>query len=204
MRPVPKHPGLGSIPLDQAVSHSRTSKAQARDGYRKADASRASPGPGCRSLGTTGAHPTCHSRHRDPSPVPQPRGMAAAGEAKHPHDGIGSLAPEDSNSIPTRGANTARPHGSQKSFTHHETPLLRAPHRALPSRCQPRAQAGEGILELKNPNPQGTARKREGKEKNNNKNGLKVFPSPRTPFPTFFLKNIIYLCIIKKSRHFNQ
>lgn len=30
------------------------------------------------------------------------------------------------------------------------------------------------------------------------------FPSPRAPFPTFFLKNIIYLCIIKKSRHFNQ
>lgn len=25
-----------------------------------------------------------------------------------------------------------------------------------------------------------------------------------TLLPTFFFKNIIYLCIIKKSRHFNQ
>jgi len=40
--------------------------------------------------------------------------------------------------------------------------------------------------------------------KKHNTNGPEVFPSPRTPFPTFFLKNIIYLCIIKKSRHFNQ
>lgn len=44
-----------------------------------------------------------------------------------------------------------------------------------------------------------------GKKKNKMiKTDWRFFPSPRTPFPTFFLKNIIYLCIIKKSRHFNQ
>lgn len=44
----------------------------------------------------------------------------------------------------------------------------------------------------------------EGREKKVIKMDWRFFPSPRTPFPTFFLKNIIYLCIIKKSRHFNQ
>lgn len=29
-------------------------------------------------------------------------------------------------------------------------------------------------------------------------------PTLPTLLPTFFFKNIIYLCIIKKSRHFNQ
>lgn len=176
MRLVPKHP----------ASRSRASEAQAGDGCRKADASRASPSPNSRSLGRAGAHP--RRQHWDCGHVASLRPAKPNNPAMRAGSWHQRLAsPSQRGDVTTRAAHPLPVAPKNSLLT--VIPPLPGPRGHRTGLCPPAAGTGWGAhFGAEKPQPTGHGQK-EGREEKKRTGGFSL-PSHSLPYLLFEKHNL--------------